>query len=585
MIAIPFFFQLIVFGIYGKLLEQSEYLAKREYHLKAVVGHTNWLAVLLSVGTLGCAAYVLTGDKDYLDVYEYCKKLIPKEASTLSYLLRDNKEHFNIAERLEMLSKKLVFRLDELKRTSGQKAPSMIEVAKLRPIWHELVTSRRQLLAYEKLRYPIGPESLPSTRESIKQFVYVALAVNVVTAFILILMYSRGIAKRLEVLTENSLHLARGEPLKPLVTGFDEIAVLDKSFRYMANALAQAQRKERAVLDNMMVGLITFDQAGIIESTNPRIEKIFGYTNEELKGKHIMTFFPETLHSDPSTFTDYLFRISANKISELDAQRKNGDIVPIELSIVRFETKDGDLFLANVLDVSERLEVEKLKREFVATVTHELRTPLTSIRGSLTLLTTGKFGHVSDAAMNLIKIAERNTHRLILLINDILDIEKLEAGKIELHPTNVSWLSVVMRSLEAVKAYAEQYDVNLESRASAARIYGDEDRLVQVLVNLLSNAVKFSRKEGTVTIEQEEHSGWLRVKVIDRGVGIPAKYKELIFQKFLQVKSIDPRHKGGTGLGLSICKEIIEQHGGEIDVLTEEGKGSTFWFTVTLAKN
>jgi signal transduction histidine kinase len=287
---------------------------------------------------------------------------------------------------------------------------------------------------------------------------------------------------------------------------------------------------------------------------------------------------------DQNVFVESLYQRSLYKIGEADCLKSTGEEFPVEISLTEFQSAEGPRYMANILDVSERREVERLKKEFVATVSHELRTPLTSIRGSLTLLNVGALGALPDQAKKVVALAERNTIRLITLINDILDIEKIESGKLDMVLDTVPIASVVDRSVEAVKSFAEQQEIKLEVKPSQSTVFADGDRLVQVIVNLLSNAVKFSPQGSTVTIAVEEIPNWIEVKVIDHGRGIPAKYKELLFQRFQQVEHADSKKKGGTGLGLAICKGIIEQHGGSIGVDSEEGKGSTFWFRIPPAQ-
>jgi PAS domain S-box-containing protein len=318
---------------------------------------------------------------------------------------------------------------------------------------------------------------------------------------------------------------------------------------------------------------------------------MFGYRAEELVGKHLMTLFHDsTLFSvsnpqDCKNFMEGCFQKSLNRVGEFDALKRIGEDFPIEMSLSELETAEGKRYLANILDVSERREVERLKKEFVSTVSHELRTPLTSIRGSLTLLNVGALGALPDQAKKVVGIAERNTIRLITLINDILDIEKLESGKLDMVFDTIPLSNVLERSDQAVRAFAEQNGIRLEMMPTPASVYADGDRLVQVLVNLISNAVKFSPKGAAVTITVEEIPNWVEVKVIDRGRGIPAKYKGLLFQRFQQVEASDSRKKGGTGLGLAICKGIIEAHSGNIGVESEEGKGSVFWFRIPPASS
>jgi CheY-like chemotaxis protein len=248
-----------------------------------------------------------------------------------------------------------------------------------------------------------------------------------------------------------------------------------------------------------------------------------------------------------------------------------------------FKTAEGRHFAGSVRDVSESHAVEKLKQEFVSTVSHELRTPLASIRGSLSLLAGGVLGDLSDEAREMVTLAERNCVRLIALVNDILDLERLEHGRLQLEIAEVDIGEVVERASEAVREFAKERQVALVSVPTTMTVQGDASRLVQVLVNLLSNAVKFSPPGSSVRVDAREHAGRARVEVIDHGRGVPASHRAAIFERFRQVESSDAREKGGTGLGLAICRVIVEQHGGEIGVESEEGKGSTFWFEVPSA--
>jgi signal transduction histidine kinase len=230
-----------------------------------------------------------------------------------------------------------------------------------------------------------------------------------------------------------------------------------------------------------------------------------------------------------------------------------------------------------LLDVSERQEVDRLKKDFVSTVSHELRTPLTSIRGSLGLLASGVMGELTDEARQLVTVAERNSIRLITLINAILDFEKLESGNVEMDLRPVPLQRIFDRSLESVSALAQE-GVRIDVERTGAVVAADETRLIQVLVNLLSNAVKYSHRGGVVTMCARPLDGQVEVQVIDRGRGIAAGKQEKIFERFHQVDSSDARTQSGTGLGLAICKAIIEQHGGTIGVESVEGEGSTFSF-------
>jgi signal transduction histidine kinase len=231
-----------------------------------------------------------------------------------------------------------------------------------------------------------------------------------------------------------------------------------------------------------------------------------------------------------------------------------------------------------------RAAVEKLKQEFLGMVTHDLRTPLTSVRAALTILGTGAYGQLNENGQETLEDADANVVRLINLINDLLDIDKLESGKFQLDIDEIALASVVQRSISAVEGYARQQQVEIVSAVDdTGLIYADGDRLVQVLVNLLSNAVKFSRAGQVVTLRAHPISeNEYQFAVIDEGRGVPPEVKDKIFRRFEQATIEDSKVLGGSGLGLAICKAIVEEHKGTIGVDSVVGKGSTFWFRIPI---
>ncbi len=230
----------------------------------------------------------------------------------------------------------------------------------------------------------------------------------------------------------------------------------------------------------------------------------------------------------------------------------------------------------------EVLEAQRMRQTFVAMISHDLRTPLTAVQGYLTLVTMGAMGDVPEQALKGAAKAEANVDRLIRLINDLLFLEKMEAGKMQMTLKVVYLEDLIQKSVDAIEEFAKGHDVKLVFDETNAEVNADPDRLIQVIINLASNAVKFSPKGETVEIKTIEESEFVEVQVIDKGRGVPAKYVDLIFEKYKQVKEEDQTKKGGTGLGLPICKMIVEQLGGSIGVRSEEGKGSTFWFRLPL---
>jgi signal transduction histidine kinase len=242
-------------------------------------------------------------------------------------------------------------------------------------------------------------------------------------------------------------------------------------------------------------------------------------------------------------------------------------------------------FVVIAQDLSERKKIEQLKNEFISTLSHELRTPLTSIRGALGLLAGGAAGEMPGPARSLLEIASKNCERLVRLINDMLDVEKIESGSMRFDAVVQPLLPLLEQAVAATTAFADQFQVSFDLRSEAGETYAavDADRLLQVLVNLLSNASKFAPAGDVVEVRLRRLQAVARVSVIDHGVGIPTEFRSRIFQKFAQADATDSRQKGGTGLGLNISKAIVEKHRGTIDFISEPGVQTEFYVDLPLA--
>ena len=355
--------------------------------------------------------------------------------------------------------------------------------------------------------------------------------------------------------------------------------------RESQDALRASEARSRAILDSALDAIVTIDHEGRVAEFNAAAERLFGHRREDVLGRGIVdVLVPQELReahrSGFARSTGVGAASAGGRRLELSALRADGSTFPAEVSIARIEHEGPAAFTGFIRDITERREVERLKKQFVATVSHELRTPLTSIRGSLGLLAAGVVGPLPDEARELVAIAERNTTRLIGLINEILDLERLESGRLplELAPTRLD--AVLRRAVETVEGLARDHGVTLELPATAAVVVGDEGRLVQVVVNLVSNAVRFSPRGSRVALAVRPAAARWRVEVSDEGRGVPAELRRRIFEPFFQAEGSDARKKGGSGLGLAICRALIEQHGGEIAVDPRPGGGSVFWFTV-----
>jgi two-component system, OmpR family, sensor histidine kinase VicK len=260
-------------------------------------------------------------------------------------------------------------------------------------------------------------------------------------------------------------------------------------------------------------------------------------------------------------------------------------------------------FFALTTDISDRKAIERMKDEFISVVSHELRTPLTSLHSALKILATGRLGSLPEDGQQLLAIADENTERLVRLVNNVLDLQRIESGAVTMEKQVCSAADLTIHAVEAMQAMAEQHGITLVDRSLDVQLWVDADYIVQALTNLISNAIKFSSSGGNVWLKvisppqpkqrKSTKSKTLTARAIreilfqvrDEGQGIPAHKLETIFERFQQVDSSDSRKKGGTGLGLTICRKIIEQHGGKIWAESSLGVGSTFSFTLPAYNN
>jgi len=307
-----------------------------------------------------------------------------------------------------------------------------------------------------------------------------------------------------------------------------------------------------------------------------------GYSYSELMDMRPYDIKPEF---DEKRFREIIDPMIAGKQTvmsfETEHEHKDGHLIPVEIFLQYVDPPgESPRFVAVVRDIAERKRLDKIKSEFISTVSHELRTPLTSIRGSLGLVTGGVLGsELPGPAKEMLTIATNNTERLLLLINDILDIQKMESGQMAFKFSNLELMPFIEKALQENDGFAEQHKVQfvIAKRLDKGQVYADPDRLMQVMSNLLSNAAKFSPEGEAIEVSLARHKDALRISVTDHGPGIPEEFHDKVFEKFTQSDSSDNRKKGGTGLGLSITKMMVEKHGGRIGFVSQKGLGTTFF--------
>jgi PAS domain S-box-containing protein len=342
-------------------------------------------------------------------------------------------------------------------------------------------------------------------------------------------------------------------------------------------------RKLALFAERAPIAVLELQPDGTVSEVNHAAEMLFGYAAAELVGGSVKKLVRPEFHAEfDRTWQELLSKRESMAGLKIRNPRRDGIDLICEWTVTPLVNFRHEVIavIAQGRDVTAQLEAERMKKEFTSTLSHELRTPLTSIIGSLQLINSGVMGEVEREIRELTEVAERNGQRLLDLINDILDIEKIESGKLALAPEPIPVDELVREAMVLNKAFAERFNVRFEwgGERPERRVFADRKRLLQVMTNLLSNAAKFSPDGGVVEITTEDAGGRVRLSIHDRGSGIPEAFRGRIFGRFTQADSTATRQKGGSGLGLAICKRLIELMQGRIGFDNRQGGGSTFWF-------
>ena len=364
------------------------------------------------------------------------------------------------------------------------------------------------------------------------------------------------------------------------------ILELVRRVRLRGDDAARGREFLLAVMNSAAEGIVSLDGKGRVQYANPAGCALLGYTPDEIRGENFHALVHHT-RADGSPFPDQESPINATLVDGIEQEvdddvfwRRDESSFPVSYKSAAIDSRSNDGVVITFTDISERRRIEEIKDELVSVVSHELRTPLTSIRGSLGLIAGGAVGEIPAEAERMIGIAVANTDRLVRLINEILDLERIESGRVELSRRLCDSDELMQHAAATMAAQAEAAGTRIEVERSWVLLWADPDRITQTLINLLSNAVKYSPPGVPVVLRAVRADSEVRFDVIDRGRGIPAENLESVFERFRQVDASDSRDKGGTGLGLPIARSIVHQHGGRIWAESAPGEGTTVSFTL-----
>ena len=421
------------------------------------------------------------------------------------------------------------------------------------------------------------------------------------------LVVSQRIVRPIRQVTGAARAIGRGEFDQEIqVTGSSEVGILAEEFNSMrwnlksaVEKLTEEEKKMTAIVNSIAEGLILVDSNNRVLHINPAAERLL-----DLSADNIDKDITEIIQNEEliHIFEEDQRQILQHKPTEQIPSKDEGINLISEITLARYNEKlvlriiaspflnENGLILGTVYlfdDITREKEIDQMKSDFISLVSHELRTPLTSIIGFVSFILDGKAGAINDRQRNSLARVQRQSKRLAALINDLLDISRIESGRIQMEQESISLLEIVTQRLEEIRPQADEKSIRLVLTApeSIPDILGDEARMGQVFTNLIGNAIKFTPNNGEVSVKVEADGNLLHVEVIDTGPGIPAEERQKIFDKFYQLSDISTRQQGGSGLGLSITKSIVEAHGGKLWIDDgNQGKGSNFQFVLPLVR-
>lgn len=566
-------FGAVLFG----LLVQAEREAAAEDHAKTVMFNETALQRSIAMACMSAISYCNTYSQSQLDSYVGWKNECHSNMELLLAATAGQPLEGQAAKGLEQQVLNVLASADEVVKLASlgrHIAPLKAIVLKrdVETFSHSFVEEAQRLKLATQKTLALSGFQKTFYRSAAKYLVLLGVFASVASSLLIARLVSRGITMRIDSLIHTTMQVASGEKLSQPLQGLDELSRLDKFVRHMVATLNEAHMHEKAnlqtIMNNMPVGLALMGRDGNIELCNPTFLQITGTDATQVRSCTLAKLFPAATE------------MSVEKTGQFVTTKPDGSNLAIDFAVVDLIVEDVPKDLCIVNDVSDKFELEQMKRDFVSMVGHDLRSPLTSLQCTLAMLESGVFGELSVQGQKNVKSSTTEIARLMRLVNSLLDYGKMESGQLQLTIKEIKADAIALQALDSVRSLARRKEIEIAYEGVDVIIQADEDKIVQVLINLLSNALKYSPTNTRVVLRVEKVLGAIKFAVIDQGRGIPDKFKSVIFDRYKQVQSDD--EYSGFGLGLAISKLIVERHSGKIGVESSEGQGSMFWFSLPL---
>lgn len=599
--------ELVFVQQYSTLLDQAEGESRNQQKTKEIIQRASDLLQDIYDAGDSIGKFALYHTKEEEQRYFTAVHEIPITVSWLKSELRDNPEQM---ERLNRVDENITFGLGILRQMKAKADADphyviyFVQWVDLQPKLAALVRDLKAFLRTEREKESFSPEARRAQRQRTKNLLVLGGTANVAVALLLAVFFVGRLRSRLNVVVDNSRRLKDKQPLLPPMQGQDEIAEIDSVFHHMVNSLRgeeellkRSEQQMRSMIESIPVGLVVVDADGNIEFANAAVESILGFDRNELIGRSLASLFSNdtSAGADNSSASALIsagwFRVLAPKqVIEVSGTRKDGTPVHVELSSVDASAAGVTRQLAMIVDVSERHKIQSMRKAFVAMVSHELRTPLTSVGMFLEMLDMEVVGKKSPIMAAEITRNQSNVAQLILLITDLLDLEKTEADKMPLTPSPCVAEDIIDKAIKNVGSLLDEKDARVHFEGSEADLFVDVPKITKAVTNLLSAAIRLSPEGGLIEVEvtnqpltepdatpnnesdndsnrksnqdsnKDSNKKLTTIEVRARQVEVPDSQLEYLFERFQQVETSGTKHS--LGLGLALCQAIVKRHGG-----------------------
>lgn len=582
LITVPLIIEMVFFGALAIALKQTEQDLAKESSTVKVLTYVNTLIFDVVSASASFLIYDNLRDQSIKKEFEYSFGSLRKNTAELKELAPKTGHSSREIEAFISIINDITTSMTSMEAQEGSAYgfESMLFTEKLKATLRRLNRTGNRIIESELKSRNASFQKEKQLRNNLLTALKIAALATLVIAIAANLGFGLTIGQKIHKIEKNTEKIAAGENPSESLKGDDDLTRLNNVLYDMSHALKKLREQERAILDNSAEIICSLDNGFRLTEINRAVEKRLGYKAKDLIGTNIQSLIhPE---DKDKTFSELSkCKDSADEVAfETRMKGKDGKFLHFEWVV---QSPEKERIFCVIHDITERKEAERLKQEVLAIISHDLRTPLTSVRMVLEMFQQSVHADLTEKGQKLADAGLESVMSLLGLTNDLLEVEKYEAGGIILDISSEELATLLNSSIEMTNPEAQKKNLKIEKTFDSLSIEVDKERIKRVLVNLIGNAIKFTPEGMRIAVSaklvsDKAKGDLVRFEVQDEGPGIPQDKIDLVFEKFKQVGTGSEGEKRGSGLGLAICKALVDAHDGKIGVTSNEGNGSTFWF-------